>query len=73
MKEAVKNLGATFGATQNSSRGQKTAEKEILAKLARVLLSGASIGNLNDKAVGDNWAKVFKRTDECHRSGKSGA
>ena len=73
MKDAVKNLGATLGATQNTSRGQKTVQNDMLAQLAQMLISGGSMGNLMRKTTAVDGAVIAKLTDGCHTSGKSDA
>ena len=69
MKDAVKNLGAT----QNTSRGQKTVQNDMLAQLAQMLIRGGSMGNLMRKTTAVDGAVIAKLTDGCHTSGKSDA
>jgi integrase len=46
MKEAVSGLGATLGATQKVQQGQKSAQKDVLQLVAKLLKSGLTSENL---------------------------
>ena len=63
MKEAVKNLGATLGASQNTPRGQKTAQNDMLAKLAQLLISGGSIETLMGNFGGGGRSRTADAAD----------
>ena len=63
MKEAVSGLGATLGASQNSSRGQKTVQNDIGRQIAALRQTLVKYGNLEGNFGGGGQSRTADAAD----------
>ena len=63
MKEAVRNLGATLGASQNSSRGQKGAENDIGRQIAALRQALVKYGDVRGNFGGGGQSRTADAAD----------